>query len=262
MKAIILGAGQGKRLLPLTENRPKALLSVAGRSLVAWQIRALAAAGVDEVVFISGFRSDQVETAFAAPDIAPETSTGGPRLRILHNPFYTVADNISSCWVARGEMSGDFLLMNGDTLFQGRLLKHLLSAPAAAVTLAVDQKDGYDPDDMKVRLDGTRLTDIGKTLPLDDVDAESIGCMVFRGAGPKIFADYLDRILRDPENLGLWYLSVIRQMALDGVDVRTSLIAGYPWCEVDYIADLERAERLLADWDAGQEAAQAASRLA
>ena len=43
MKAIILGAGQGKRLLPLTENRPKALLSIAGRSLVAWQIRALAA---------------------------------------------------------------------------------------------------------------------------------------------------------------------------------------------------------------------------
>ena len=259
MKAIILGAGQGKRLLPLTENLPKALLSIAGRSLVAWQIRALAAAGVDEVVFISGFRSDQVQTAFAAPEIAPGSNPGSLRLSILHNPFFTVADNISSCWVARGEMEGDFLLMNGDTLFQGRLLKHLLAAPEAAVTLAVDRKESYAQDDMKVHLDGTRLTDIGKTLPLDDVDAESIGCMVFRGAGPKIFSDYLDRILRDPENPGLWYLSVIRQMALDGIDVRTCLISGYPWCEVDYSADLERAEAMLADWDEGQGLGRTAS---
>ena len=94
------------------------------------------------------------------------------------------------------------------------------------------------------------------------MDAESIGCMVFRGEGPKIFADYLDRILRDPENLGLWYLSVIRQMALDGNDVRTSLIAGHPWCEVDYSADLERAEQMLADWDEARELGQAASRRA
>ena len=244
MKAIILGAGQGKRLLPLTESQPKALLPVAGRRLVEWQIEALAETGVEDVVFISGFNSLLVERVLGG-----YRAQGGPcQVRTLHNPFYTVADNISSCWVARGEMTEDFVLMNGDTLFRAPLLRQLLGSPAAPVTLAVDRKPVYDEDDMKVRLDGTRLLDIGKRLPADGVNAESIGCMVFRGEGPGHFARYLGNVLQDPANLKLWYLSVIRQMALDGIDVRAALIEGHPWCEIDYPLDLKRAQAMLSDW--------------
>ena len=246
LKAVILGAGQGKRLLPLTENQPKALLTIAGRRIVEWQINALVGAGVEEVVFVSGFAGEMVEENLAR--FTPEA--GECRIRVLHNPFYTVADNISSCWIARGEMNEDFILMNGDTLFQSDLLRTLIDSPEALVTLAVDQKKGYDDDDMKVRLDGTRLTDIGKTLPPDATDAESIGCMIFRGDGPQTFSRYLGEVMRSPENLKLWYLSVIRQMSFDGLDVRTALIAGHPWCEIDYPLDLKRAQTLLADWPA------------
>lgn len=252
MKAVILGAGQGKRLLPLTENQPKALLTVAGHRLVEWQINALIGAGVEDIVFISGFAGEMVEETLAR--FRPES--GDCRIRILHNPFYTVADNISSCWIARAEMNEDFILMNGDTLFQTALLNTLLASPDAAVTLAVDQKAAYDDDDMKVRLEGTKLTDIGKTLPVDAVDAESIGCMVFRGDGPQLFARYLNEVLRNPENLRLWYLSVIRQMSFDGIDVQTASINGHPWCEVDYPLDLKRAQTMLADWPQNGEQSQ------
>ena len=244
MKAIILGAGQGKRLLPVTEEDPKALLTIGGRRLVEWQISALVRSGVDDVVFVSGFNAGRVEDALA--NFAP--TDGSFRLRIINNPFYTVADNISSCWLARGEMTGDFMLLNGDTLFQAPLVARLLDSPTAPVTLAVDHKAAYDQDDMKVCLEGTRLTDIGKTLPLDAVDAESIGVMVFRGEGPKIFARYLDETLRDSAALKLYYLSVIRRMAMEGVEVRTASIKGHPWCEIDYPLDLKRAQQMVASW--------------
>ena len=247
MKAIILGAGQGKRLLPMTENDPKALLDIGGKRLVEWQIAALAKSGVDEIVFVSGFNTARVEEALA--QVADE---GGVSIKIVHNPFYTVADNISSCWLARGEMADDFMLLNGDTLFRAPLVACLLDSPAAPVTLCVDRKETYDQDDMKVYLDGTRLTDIGKTLPLEGVDAESIGVMVFRGEGPAHFARYLEETLRDPAALRLYYLSVIRRMAQEGVEVRTASIAGHPWCEVDYPLDLKRAQQLVSGWHEGE----------
>ena len=60
-RAIILAAGQGKRLLPLTEARPKCLIELSGRSLLAWQLMRLQAAGVDETVIVTVFRADAVE---------------------------------------------------------------------------------------------------------------------------------------------------------------------------------------------------------
>ncbi len=83
MKAIILSAGQGSRLGHLTAERPKCLIEFAGRSLLDRQLDTLAACGVDEAVVVTGFRDDQVEAALAR-------RIGGPRVRTVFNPFYTV----------------------------------------------------------------------------------------------------------------------------------------------------------------------------
>ena len=61
MKAVILSAGQGKRLLPLTADCPKCILPVQGRSLIEWQIDELAKCGIDQVTVVLGFRADKVE---------------------------------------------------------------------------------------------------------------------------------------------------------------------------------------------------------
>src|SRR5512134_2801299 len=193
MKAIILGAGQGRRLLPLTADTPKALLKACGRPLVAWQIASLAASGVHEVVFVAGFGTPLVESALH--DLAPNFP--GCRLRVLFNPFFRVADNLVSCWLARSEMVGDFLLINGDTLFEPAVCAKVLSSPPAPVTVVIDRKPMYDADDMKVRLDGSRLIDIGKTLPPEHVHGESIGMILFRLEGAQAFARALDECIRD-----------------------------------------------------------------
>lgn len=248
MKAIILGAGQGKRLLPLTADEPKALLSVGDRRLVGWQVHEMARCGVREFVVVTGFKADKVEKTLEALRQEHTACT----FRAVFNPFYTVADNLASCWMVRAEMDGDFLLLNGDTLFEASVMRTLLGSPRAPITLAVDEKTHYDEDDMKIRRDGTRLLEIGKTLPPDAVDGESIGMLYFRDKGPALFKAALEHAMLETAALKQWYLSIIGQIA-QAHDVRTQLIAGHRWCEVDYPLDLERARDMVAAFDAGEE---------
>src|SRR5262249_16910513 len=113
-------------------------------------------------------------------------------------------------------------------------------------TVTIDRKAVYDADDMKVHLDGTRLIGIGKTLPRAITDGESIGLLLLRGAGPELFVDAVDRALRASEGLRSFYLKVIDQLAKSH-RVETATIEGLAWGEVDYPADLQQAERLVAD---------------
>ena len=92
--------------------------------------------------------------------------------------------------MVRAEMEDEFLLFNGDTLFEAPVLRTLLGSPRAPITLAVDEKAHYDEDDMKIRRDGTKLMEIGKTLAPDVVDGESIGMLYFRDDGPELLTDY------------------------------------------------------------------------
>lgn len=241
MKAIILSAGQGRRLLPLTADRPKCLLPVDGQCVLDWQLAALAEAGVSEVVVVSGFQSDLVQ------DHVARRSTASFRVRTELNPFYAVADNIGSCYVARSHMEEDFLLLNGDTLVEPATVAKLLSSRTHPVTVTVDRKPWYDDDDMKVALDGDCLTAIGKTLPLEQVDAESIGLLMFRGEGTAIFRRGMETVLRQPDGLGLYYLSVINASATTG-QVGVCDIQGHGWAEIDFPADVAKAERLTQDW--------------
>jgi len=233
MKAIILSAGQGRRLLPLTERVPKCMLPVLGRPLIAWQLDALMRCGIDDITVVVGYGAETVEAGL--------TGFGHPqKIRALYNPFFATTDNLVSCWVARGEMQGEFLILNGDTLFEAGVLARLLAAPEHPITLAISCKGHYDDDDMKVIRDGDRLVRVGKKLPLDRVDAESIGMMTFRGEGPRLFRDAIDRAMRTPDAQKQWYLSLIDTLAERGV-VYTQQISPRGWAEVDSAADLERA---------------------
>jgi choline kinase len=111
------------------------------------------------------------------------------------------------------------------------------------VTLAIDRKDEYDSDDMKVRLAGTRLIEVGKTLTSQKVDGESIGMMRFSGEGPRRFAEVLDEIMRTPNGISWWYLKAIGVLADQGL-VETHSIEGLTWGEVDFKEDLDRAREL------------------
>jgi choline kinase len=242
-RAVILSAGKGSRLYPHTEDKPKCLLPLAGRTLLEWQLDALHAAGVEEMTVVTGFHHQLVDAVIAR--------RGQDRgwVEALFNPFYQVADNTGSVWIARERFDRDLLLLNGDTLISPDLAKAVVTGAAAPINVTIDRKSGYDADDMKVATDGAgALQRIGKQLTV--CDAESIGFLAFRGDGPRTFADAVQRVMETPEGTRVWYLSVIDALAQGGTPVGTVSIEGQEWQEVDYPADLDAAAALTERWAA------------
>ena len=237
MKAVILSAGQGKRLLPLTADNPKCLLNIEGQSIIEWQISELAKCDINRVAVVAGYRFKRVQRLLGGR-YHPR------RVRVIYNPTFSWADNLFSCWVARHELGEDLVLLNGDTLFEAAVLERLLGAAVQPVTVMTHKKPYYDADDMKVSMDGDRLVNIGKKLAADSVDAESIGMILFREKGPVLFRSGLENAMRDPSSYKKWYLSVIAQMA-GTMPIWTASANGLQWCEVDFPADLKQAQRVV-----------------
>ena len=246
MKAIILSAGQGSRLLPLTESNPKCLLDIGGgQSVLRYQIAALEAAGVKEVIVVTGFHAPLVNA-----DIV--SHQGSATVRTLYNPFYKVADNLGSVWLALRDISkGDaaFMIVNGDTMFTPTVAKQLLAEAHGPITLAVSQKPRYDADDMKVIRDGSRLLHVGKSLAVAEVNGESIGMMCFRGAGIDAFRRMVDETISSPEGTNVWYLSVINRLASQ-IEIQTAEVPPEQWCEIDFPVDYEQACLRVKEWAA------------
>jgi choline kinase len=248
MKAIILSAGQGSRLGHLVDNQPKCLIDFNGRTLLDRQLDTLEANGVHEAVVVTGFHDELVNDAIAR-------RTGGPKVRTVFNPFYKVADNTGSLFMAREELTGDCLVWNGDTLVSRSLMARVVGNDRAGISVTIDRKESYDDDDMKVVEESGRLKAIGKRLS-EGVNAESIGLLAFRSGGAEQFREAIERAMRTPEGTTIWYLRVINKIAHDA-DIWTLNIEGEEWGEVDFPPDVERARELTAGWDAAEKAAAA-----
>lgn len=239
--AILLSAGQGSRLLPLTAERPKCLIDFSGRSLIEWQIEMLARGGVKRIDVVTGFMTDMLEEHLLA--------IRDPRVEIAirFNPFYKVADNLGSCWIAREAMRGDFLILNGDTLVSEDIVRKVQQDNPWPIAVTVDVKQIYDSDDMKVERDHERLVRIGKTLTARQTNAESIGFLAFRGVGAELFREAVRKAMRTPEGVQHWYLKVIDTLADTG-KVGTVSVEGLDWAEVDFLNDIEIATVLTDRW--------------
>lgn len=239
MKAIILCAGQGRRLLPYTESTPKCLLTIADKHFIEWQIDALNETGIDNIIAVVGYAAQRIESILK--------NKYQDKISFVYNPFYEIADNLASCWMAKEHFYDDFLILNGDTLFEPSVISTLLTKNDFPITLATDRKDSYDEDDMKVITQGSQLISVGKKLPLDKVNGESIGVMHFNPIGADLFRQTVETLMHQPESLQKWYLSIIDELAANN-HVGTCSIHNLDWTEVDFVQDLERARSLAEKW--------------
>lgn len=251
MKAIILSAGQGRRLLPHTQNQPKCMVEVApGITMLDWQLRQLDAAGIHDIVIVTGFRAEKIEAHIRAyPHM---------RIKTQYNPFFELADNLGSVWLTMGDMDRDFILINGDTMFTSHVARQLSERPEAAITLTIARKQGYDDDDMKVVEHQGRVRAIGKQLEGDDVNAESIGMIRFTTAGAALFARAVDTAMREEIGLRQYYLAVLHDLAAGDV-VGVHEIDQSSWCEIDFPDDLEAAGTKIRGWIHAEEESEDSS---
>lgn len=243
MRGIVLAAGGGVRLRPLTDELPKTLLPVTddGRSILELAVANLSEVGIDRIAVVTGHAAHAIEA------LAPELEQRyGVELELRYNDRFDVWNNAYSVWLVRDVIAEGALLVNGDTVHPVDVERRLLDARGQApVLIAVDDDKTLGEEEMKVHLDDGRLTRITKLMDPATAHGEYIGVTLFEAAAAEPLAAALQATFeRDP---GLYYEDGYQEHADRGGEVRAVPIgAAVAWVEVDDHADLARARQVTA----------------
>jgi choline kinase len=239
MKGLVLAAGPGRRLHPLTADLPKTLLPLSdGRTILDLLLRNFRSVGLEDVVVVTGFAADRL--AERAPDLE---RLHGVRLELVFNDRAEVWNNAYSLWLAREAFRDGALLVNGDTVHPAGVEHSLLEARGPDVLLAVDREKPLGAEEMKVFLaeDG-RLSRISKDVEPATADGEYIGVAVIEPAAAEPLEDALEATWRrDPS---LYYEDGWQELVDRGGRVDVAPVGNVDWVEVDDYADLARAREL------------------
>lgn len=226
--AIVLSAGQGSRLLPVTETIPKCLVEVGGQSLLSRQLAALAAAGIKRALVVTGYRHEQVEQALA----------GAQPLEVeaRFNPFWAVASSIGSVWTARYRLQRPFCLLNGDTLFDREIVAAALTAPGAGLGLVVEPIEAASYDDMLVSVEDGAIRRVSKTLGEEQATHRSLG-LVLAGEGHDDYARALDTLIAERNGAGAYHHDIVDRLARGRRVAAIERAEGF-WQEIDRPEDI------------------------
>ena len=244
MKLIVLAAGRGERLMPLTKNTPKPLLDLGnGNTLLEEQFERIEKSGaIGEIVLIVGYLAEQIEAkvrAYAAARIP---------VRTVFNPFFEVSNNLISLWLARHEMDSDFVITNGDNLFAADVYSGLVDENRdGGIYLSMVTRDEYTEEDMKVQTRDGVVARVSKRIPSAEANGESPGLVLVRGERHRaIFVEMLEQLARDPESLNAFWLEVFNQLHARGVPIQTWEFDWHNrWQEIDFHFDIALAKQLI-----------------
>jgi L-glutamine-phosphate cytidylyltransferase len=229
MRGVILAAGKGARLNGIVGDKPKCLLRLGAKTLIERQIEALRTVGIDDIVIIVGCQADRVKR------------TCGRNITYVENPRYQRTNSLYSLWLARPLLLDGFVVLNCDVLFHPQLLTDLLTSRHEDALL-IGYADGpLGDEEMKIKTRRGRVARIAKTLPASQADGENVGIAKFGVAGATVLARFLDsRVeaggLRDWLPRAFAEFAGVRPLHVIGT-------RGYPWTEIDFPKDYERAVR-------------------
>jgi len=242
MKIIILAAGRGERLMPLTQNTPKPLIDMGnGNTLLEEQMHNIKASGaIDEIVVVVGYLAEQVDAKISS------YRARGFKVSTVFNPFWQVSNNLMSLWLARQTIvEGDTVITNGDNIFTPEVFAGL-AAQGDGIWLTASPKSDFDPDDMKVTVEKGLVAHVSKT-PTDKAFAESPGLVMVHGERARgLFLENLEGTVRDLSNINRFWLEVFNRMWAKGVAVHPwNYDVRGKWQEVDFHLDLKHARKLV-----------------
>ena len=245
--ALILAAGFGSRLRPLTDARPKCMVELAGKTVLARQLSVFQANKVDRVAIVLGHGAQSVDARTL-------------NLEVFENPDYASTNMVESLMRARALFDGtnDVIVSYGDIVYERRVLSAVLADPHA-ISVAVDRRWRQlwqlrmedplsDAETMRFLPDG-RIVELGKKpQSLDEIQGQYMGLFRIRAGVARsvmAFHDGLDRGRRyDGRDVPNMFMTSFIQALIDtGADVGAALVDG-GWVEIDTIADLERYEGL------------------
>jgi choline kinase len=236
---MVLAAGAGRRLQPLTDDLPKTLLPVDGdRTILDIALANLKHVGMDDVAVVTGFAAHRIT------ELQPELERRhGVRLELIFNPKAEEWNNAYSLWCAREALAEGVILVNGDTVHPASVEERVLAARGPDLVLAVDDQKTLGEEEMKLHLTPDGFMDrINKALDPATAQGEYIGVTLVEAAAAAPLTDALEATWRrDP---GLYYEDGFQELAERGGRIGTAPIGDVDWVEVDDHTDLARAREV------------------
>ena len=245
-KAIIVAAGMGRRLAPYTDDRPKTLVEINGRSILARQVDAYRAAGVAEIHIVRGYMKEKL--AAAVPDA-----------RFHDNDEFRSNNILSSLFYAEPAMAGGFLFSYSDIVFRPEVVRTVMETEGD-YALVIDRRwheayvgrVNHPVEEGEVaRVEHGRVTLVGKkTMPPVASSGEFIGLARFSAAAvEKMRARFHERkeqlagqpYGRAPKFEVAYLTDLLNDLIESGEVMRPAFIDG-GWREIDTVEDLERAK--------------------
>ena len=240
MKIIILAAGKGERLYPLTKNTPKPLIDLGdGETLLEKQLKSLSESQViDEVIIVIGYLYEQVESKLKNFNTTMKIST-------LYNPFYDISNNLITLWLSKNEMNQDFLITNGDNLYTSDVVRDLVNKTNDGIYVTICYRDDLGEDDMKVITDENgKILRVSKEIEKSNI--ESIGLAKIKGEKyRKIYQEILEQLARNKNYINKFWLETFNILGERGVEIQSFEIDKDKWREVDFHFDIKDLKQLI-----------------
>ena len=237
MIAVILAAGMASRLRPLTDDRPKCLLRVGSKCILQRTVDSIVAAGIRQIVVVTGYRGGMIRLFLEGnyPDID---------FHFIENADYQTTNNIYSLWLTKPHVAGrEFLLLDSDILFDGRIVERMLAAPGTALALN-SHKLGEEEIKVITGEDGM-VSEISKTCSIDKAIGESVGI-------EKISTDYsealfseLDRMIEGEHLVDIFYERAFERLIPQGHKFSVVDTSDLFSIELDTVEDFNQASEII-----------------
>jgi choline kinase len=238
MKTVILAAGAGSRLKPLTDHIPKCLLKAGEKSILEMTIENLLATGNTEIIIVTGYLENKIREFIL--DKFP-----GITVTFIHNSLFTSTNNIYSLWLAKDEVIGDdMMMMDSDIIFNKQIITELLNS-GYENCLAMKRHEVHD-EEIKVKTDSEgRVLEIGKNVNPADAAGESIGIEIFgKETLPELFG-LLEQMVVTENKVNLFYEAAFQDLADKKKDLFVVDTTEYLCMEIDTREDLLLADELI-----------------
>ena len=237
MIGVILAAGMAKRLRPLTDEKPKCLLEVGGKTLLQRTVDAMISAGIKEFVVVTGYRENMIREFLTAR--YPQYT-----INFIDNPDYEHNNNIFSLWLAMEKLHGtEVLLMDSDILCDPEAVRRVARKTVPALAM---QQHELGEEEMKIVVDADgRITEISKTCSPKDAIGESVGIEKMTTEYTEAIYQELRKMILDEGLIDIFYERAFERLIPQGYTfevVDTTDLFSY---ELDTPEDLEKASAAL-----------------
>ena len=226
MKAIILAAGESRRLYPHTKNKPKCLLKIGKRSIIEHQITSFRKCGIKDIVVVTGHGKERVEKAL------------GKGIKYIYNSKYKETSSIYSLWLAKEEASSGFVVINSDVFFHIDILKKLLNSKKQDC-ITLDPNSTLGDEEMKVKVNDGKVVDMSKDMAISEAHGENVGMIKFSRKGAKVLFSKIEELISSGI-VNVWAPYAFKEIAKSH-NLYVVSTHGLPWIEIDFLEDLKRA---------------------